>query len=127
MKHLISVHLVVLWGLATAGVAAAADFTFTVPVDVQNMAAEINEGRVTCQIFAKESPAGEGQQFFSLDSVGSFQDTVTVVVNVDAPADPREVHSYTCVLSLRLSQGHFEDVGTGDFQSDFPVVHMWRG
>ena len=113
--------LAALAALATAGAAEAADFTFNVPIDVQNMAAEITEGKVECFVTepgATGSPTGTGQQFFGLDSFGNFQQTISVAVNVDAGADPGAVSGFGGVLALKDSSGQFQGIGSA-FESEF--------
>ena len=114
MRLRISSLIASLAALATAGAADAADFTFNVPIDVQNMAAEFTEGKVECFVTepgAPGAPTGTGQQFFGLDSFGNFQQTLSVVVNVDAGVDPGAVNGFGCVLALKDSSGQFLGVG----------------
>ena len=118
MRLRISSLLAAVAALATTGAAEAADFTFNVPIDVQNMAAEITEGKVDCIVSGPGDENGVGQQFFSLDSFGNFQDTISVVVNVDAGADPGTASDYFCVLSLKDGSGEFQEIA-GAFASQF--------
>jgi hypothetical protein len=97
--------------------ALAADFTFNVPVNVQNQSVSIVSGEVQCnvliaqQTFRNES-IGEGVQLFTLDNSGSFQGTLTIAIFADD--DPAEARTYTCELKLRDIDGNFvEGPGAG--------------
>jgi hypothetical protein len=89
--------------------AAAADFTFNVPVNLENQNIEITQGEVHCSIVredaTREFQMGEGVQFFTLDSLGNFQGTLTVAFDVNAEEDPVLASSYTCILSLQDING----------------------
>ena len=91
--------------------AAAIDFTFNVPVNVQNQNENVVNGEVRCSTVrndeTREFIIGEGVQFFTLDSLGNFQDTLTVAFNADANEDPALASSYTCVLRLKNTNGNF--------------------
>jgi hypothetical protein len=101
---------VFLWLLVAPLTAMAADFTFNIPVTIQNQNAAINNGEVRCTVYLerrilKQTPMGEGVQFFSLDSLGNFQGTLTVAIFVSD--DPADVQSYDCVLRLQDNNGDF--------------------
>lgn len=98
--------------LGFMGVAQAADFTFNVPVDVQNMEVEYTEGRVTCTVFESNTELGTGQQFFGLDSFGNHDDTLNVAVNVEFGA-PEQVDRYECKLAMRNDNGDFVVIDGG--------------
>jgi hypothetical protein len=91
--------------------AAAIDFTFNVPVNVQNQNENVVNGEVRCSTVrndaTREFIIGEGVQFFTLDSLGNFQDTLTVAFNADTNEDPALASSYTCVLRLKNTNGNF--------------------
>ncbi len=95
----------VLLFLAMPLTAWAADFTFNVPVNVQNQNDDITQGEVRCSVGKGNQTINEGVQYFTLDNLGNFQDTVTVDFNAPAGSDPATVDSYRCFLKLISENG----------------------
>jgi hypothetical protein len=88
--------------------AAAIDFTFNVPVNIQNQNGNVVDGEVRCTVESdadKNLRVGEGVQFFSLDSLGNFQGTLTVAFDADADEEPALGRFYTCVLRVKDNNG----------------------
>ena len=95
----------VLLFLAMPLTAWAVDFTFNVPVNVQNQDDDITQGEVRCSVSIGNQIVAEGLQYFTLDSLGNFQDTVTVDLNAGVANDPADVDSYNCTLKLIVVGG----------------------
>jgi hypothetical protein len=90
--------------------ATAADFTFNVPVNVQNQNENIDRGEVQCNVLRAQQTSqnrsiGQGVQFFTLDNSGSFQGTLTIAIFANTDEDPAEARSYTCELKFRDING----------------------
>ena len=101
IKNKILLTCRVLLFLAMPLTAWAADFTFNVPVNVQNQGQDITQGEVLCYVGKGKQWVNEGGvQYFTLDSLGNFQDTVTVDFNATEGSDPATVNSYRCFLKL---------------------------
>lgn len=93
--------------LAMASVAAAssglaADFTFEVPVNINNMHPDITQMAVACSVLAAGGALATERTVFSL-SGGSYSGDVSVEVTVpEAPAGSRrtaaDVNEYSCFL-----------------------------
>ena len=90
-----------------SGPAWAADFTFTVPVELANLPPDSRQGVVGCSL--RTSPVGtprsgtvgvgNGNGFFTI-SGGAYRGEVTVVANANPGVDPATVTHYTCGLSF---------------------------
>jgi hypothetical protein len=127
IKNKLYVICGVLLGLLAAPLTAtAADFTFNVPVNIQNQEAAINGGEVRCSIYVRQQFSdkdriGEGVQFFSLDNLGSFQGTLTVAFYAD-PSDLREsARFYKCVLRLQEVGGNYTEQASDENMGRFSV------
>jgi hypothetical protein len=94
-----------------SGPLAAADFTFQVPLDVRNMPAEVTEGQVQCDVDFGGGDLVSGQQFFGVDSLGNFQQTISVPVTVQPDRNPALARGWICQLMLRDVDGDFLDPG----------------
>ena len=84
--------------------ALAADFTFTVPVELASLPAEINYGWVNCELAIREPgraarSAGNAGQGFRI-SGGAHRSEVTVAVNAAPGIEPARVTHYKCYLVL---------------------------
>jgi hypothetical protein len=94
--------------LAYAPPAVAADYTFTVPVELTDLPPAIQRGYVRCvvrrrdpgvfvDIGAAESPRFEIRG-------GDYSGTHRIEITVGATFDPRQAHRYDCDLWLQIVQ-----------------------
>jgi len=84
--------------------ASAEDFTFTVPVELASLPAEINYGWAFCDLVIREPgrsalSAGNAGRGFTI-SGGAYRGEVTVAVNASPGIEPARVTHYKCYLSL---------------------------
>ncbi|MHB8883420.1 MAG: hypothetical protein ACYC69_18180 [Thermodesulfovibrionales bacterium] len=82
----------------------AADFTFTVPVEVSNLPPDSRQGAVSCSLHtspARLGAAGVGNGYvpFTISS-GAYRGEVTVTANANPGIDPVTVTHYSCALSF---------------------------
>jgi len=85
----------------------AADFTFTVPVELSNLPPDSRRGVVSCALrtSAVGTPrsgtvgVGNGHGLFTI-SGGDYRGEVTVTANADPGVDPATVTHYTCGLAF---------------------------
>ncbi|MDZ7736082.1 MAG: hypothetical protein U5P41_08255 [Gammaproteobacteria bacterium] len=87
---------------AITSASLAADFTFEVPVNINNMHPDITQMAVACSVFAPGGALATERTVFSLTD-GNYTGDVTVEVTVpEAPAGSRrsaaDVHEYSCFL-----------------------------
>lgn len=126
MKIKIYVTCGVLLLLAMPLTAWAADFTFNVPVNIQNQEAGINNGEVRCSAYFRQplsnaNRIGEGVQFFAVDTQGSFQGTLTVAFYADQGDAPEDARFYTCVLRLQVDGGAYIEQSSPENSGNFFV------
>ncbi len=96
----------ILLGLST-GAAWAADFTFTVPVQLSNLPPDSRSGVVSCSLHtsAVGTPragtvgVGNGNGFFTPVG-GAYRGEVTVTANANPGVDPATVTHYSCGLAF---------------------------
>ena len=102
-----------LCALSLAPAAYADDFTFTVPVRVENMTSS-SGARVICSVYTASAPSvlvtssGQGQSDFVTFTGGNYTGSVRVVVNLHAGVRRDAIHSYSCGLGYWANSG-----GTG--------------
>src|SRR3989344_4043384 len=85
----------------------AADFTFTVPVELSNLPPDSRMGSVSCALrtSAVGTPrsgtvgVGNGRGTFTI-SGGAYRGEVTVTANANPGVDPATVTHYTCGLAF---------------------------
>lgn len=114
-------HLRLRWLVLTAAAlfiaaapATAADFTFTVPVQVSNLPPDSRNASVHCSVYSVgrlrpgSSPAPDGSGFARMGTGtlagGAFRGEVTVTVNANAGVDPATITEYSCGLSFVATQ-----------------------
>ena len=91
--------------------ALAADFSFTVPVDVSSLPPSIERGSVRClvQQWVPGSAVniGEGSSAEFAITGGAYRGSVTVEVTHGSSADPAQANKYDCLLwfFVRRSSG----------------------
>lgn len=112
----------VLLFLAAPMTVTATDFTFNVPVNVQNQSINVTQGEVRCSAGKGKGSIGEGVQYFTLDNLGNFQDTLIVDFSATAGNDPATADSYECVLKLKNVQGFLIDESSIQGQGNYTVV-----
>ena len=89
--------------LLLAPAAYADDFTFTVPVRVENMTSS-SGARVVCAVYTASAPSaaltasGQGQSDFITFTGGNYTGPVHVVVNLRVGVRRDSIHSYWCTL-----------------------------
>jgi len=87
-----------------SGPALAADFTFTVPVQVTNLPPDSRQGGVSCALYTSPTiSAGRdvGRSTANLPiSGGAYRGEVTVAIDVRPGVDPATVTHYSCALSF---------------------------
>lgn len=107
--------------LASAGTAAAADFTIRVQVSSSSLPVEVKKAAVVCGAYKVAGSStsfnwpmanriGSGQKEFPLTN-GGFSGPVEVAFNVDPGFMRTEAHAYACSLNLMPPSGVFVDCG----------------
>lgn len=88
--------------VAGSTIAQAADFTFTVPVDVSNLPSEITYIKVCCYAAANTALVGSGHSCAGRRSVsgGAYRGTFTVEYNARPGVDPATADRYTCYVAF---------------------------
>jgi hypothetical protein len=108
MKH-IKLAFIAMTLFSAVGTAAAADFTFNVPVNIQNAHPDLRQGTVQCRVFkvAGDYTAGNeiarsggvsGAPGITLDSNGNYNGTFTVLAETNSGKNPAEGRFYECDL-----------------------------
>jgi hypothetical protein len=93
---------------AGAGVASAADFTFNVPINIQNAHPDIRQGTVFCRVFkvrgnhTAENEVADSRHETGLsipfDSSGNYRGTLAVPVTTQPGKNPADGRYYECDL-----------------------------
>jgi hypothetical protein len=83
--------------------AFAEDFTFIVPVDVQNLAPEINRMTVSCSVGVLPGTPGVRARLIGAGRAdipisGSYRGDVTITFNASLAGDAGYANSYTCSI-----------------------------
>lgn len=92
-----------------SGSAWAANFTFTVPVEVANLPPDSRQGIVDCSLHTSPirlgtSPVGVGSGFGTFTiSGGAYRGEVTVAANANPGVDPATVTHYSCGLAFNAT------------------------
>ena len=110
------------WPVLTAAVlffvaaapCTAADFTFTVPVQVSNLPPDSRNASVHCLVYrvgrlrpgASPAPDSSGAALMGTGTLagGAFRGEVTVTVNANPGVDPATITDYSCGLSFVATQ-----------------------
>lgn len=101
--------------LASATLAVATDtpqFTFTVPLDLNNLPPEISNATVECFVY-KHDPSTEHTRASTDQPIhgGAFHGDVTVRITVPTLSNPADYDRYNCGLYLGGTAGVFVDSG----------------
>ncbi|QGZ96532.1 hypothetical protein [Terricaulis silvestris] len=86
---------------ATPTLASAGDFNLTVPVELVNMPAAVNRGRVTCTVYVGSAigpAAGEANSAEFAVSDGAYRGSARVEVAVRSGFSANSITNYACHL-----------------------------
>ena len=119
-RILLSLSPIALLGIASA--ANAADFTFNVPVNLQNMHREVNTIGVTCRTFKVRgnytgpNVVGGGHTSYvaiPLDSNGGYRGTIVVNFDAESGKSASDATYYECDLYINGGsvQSHTSSTG----------------
>jgi len=119
--------------IAAPAIASAANFTFTVPVEVSHLPTTYHPGwserdynrAVSCNVFSDLRPTvargGGSSRFNTID--GAFRGTVTVSVDTYPGIDPASITHYKCWLSFYVDlRGEMHEVVYSSGSATFPVA-----
>jgi hypothetical protein len=106
-RSIVGFTLVALLGVATT--AQASDFTFNVPLNLQNLHTEVRSAYVDCRVFKTRgdytaaSVIGGGGRYktdIPVDSNGNYRGTLTVGFDADSGKNASDARYYECDLNI---------------------------
>lgn len=107
--------------------AGAEDFTFTVPVRLQGIPANVPEGLAGCQALATDGTViAGGSTIYSIPADGNFSQDVVVKINATSGRNPFDAKNWLCRLRLKIG-GSFRDVTQSDTKPNTYRVLVLQG
>ncbi len=107
--------------------AAAEDFTFTVPVRLQGIPANVPEGLAGCLALATDGTViAGGSTPYSIPADGNFSQDIVVKFNAASGRNPFDAKNWDCRLRLKIG-GSFRDVTQSDTKPNTYRVLVLQG